>query len=139
MPAGADIEIVHDAPAQQLVVEIVVYLEEEIVVAAVEDDRQVAIPELRDEVDGRSLFPGFGMLRDLAQQLRDLPVLRKGRMSSPPLVLPAAPNSPLCFMASDMAPKPPMLRARDRASRAVAGYGITRFDGGSNSRVMKVS
>ncbi len=37
------------------------YLEEEIVVAAVEDDRQVAIPELRDEVDGRSLFPGFGM------------------------------------------------------------------------------
>ena len=60
MPTRAYIEIVHDAPAQQLVVEIVVYLEEEIVVAAVEDDRQVAIPELRDEVDGRSLFPGFG-------------------------------------------------------------------------------
>ena len=30
MPTGAYIEIVHDAPAQQLVVEIVVYLEEEI-------------------------------------------------------------------------------------------------------------
>ena len=77
MAPGTDIEVVHDAAAQQLGVEIVVYTEEEIVVTAVEDNRQIPVLDQRNQVNRRRFVPGFGMLGLLAQQLRNLPVLRE--------------------------------------------------------------
>ena len=75
MTAGTHIEVVHDAAAQQLGMEVVVHPEEEIVVTAVDNDRQIAVGDTRDQVDRRSRLPSFGMLGLRAQQLRKPPML----------------------------------------------------------------
>ncbi len=90
--ARALMEVVWNAFFEQFFMQGAVDSEEKIVGAAVEYDLQRVGAQHVGHVDNRVAFPVFGMFLDSAQPLRYSQFIGKGRMSTPPDMLPAAAN-----------------------------------------------
>ena len=109
--------------------EVVVHPEKEIVVTAVDNDRQIAVGDTRDQVDRRSCLPSFGMLGLRAQQLRNLPVFGERADIQPAARTADGPEQLLMPDRQRHGAETAHAEARDRASAAVARNGITFLDG----------
>ena len=126
--ARTDNEVMLNLVFQQFLVEIVVYLKEEIIIAAVEEDGEVAIFQSADLVDSRMLVPNRLILAFCSQQQRHPPVIREGADVQP------AAHAGHCaehvFMPQGKPHRsvPTHAQACDGASRTVGTGRIVRVD-----------
>ena len=79
---------------QQLLMEVVIHFEKEIAVTAIEDNSQFTVLDTVNLHDCRMIVPNL-LIVALVSELLISQLLGNGRISTPPLVLPAAPNTSL--------------------------------------------
>ncbi len=77
MPSGAGDEVVIDLPVEQALVQVLIYVEEEIGFTAIDNQSLFAINEAADQIDDRLLVPPFGVIGQCPQLLGHVPTLRK--------------------------------------------------------------